>query len=1408
MASIIARLLSKLKGRKQRRRVQRRLRVESMESRQLMASDLGAISGTAFTDLTDNGFDVGDALISGATIQLYRDGGNLLFDNGAGDDTLVGTDTTDVNGAYGFNDLIAGTYFVRQLAVTGQLQRTAVTVQTVVITPSEAAGDAGANIDNFDTTAQSITANTGTPTASQSVTTALNEAIGDERDLVVNHLAGANNVDAAVNTGILSVSAGALTSGSAILTYDGGDGDPLTVNNTNGLNNFDLTSGGTDLAFQFRAGAEAGNTMTITVYSSPTNFSTLTTPLPVTAGAAATEDLILRFTDFIVGGGTGANFAAVNAIQFQVNVNNAADAQVDFTQVVGRFDQTVNFANLNPMSLGDTVFRDNNDNGIQDVGEPGITGVTVQLHDDTNSNGTYDDGVDTLVATTTTIANGIYNFADLFPGEYLVFIPQSQFNVGQPLNSFAPSSVFAGDPDTVVVDGDNNGTLIVGIGAASFAITLAAGTEPTTDGDTDTNSNLALDFGMTPQVDLSVVKSGTTTIDAGGNVTYTLTVTNNSPIDATNVQLTDDLPVGYTFIPNGTNGSTSSATWVEQANPNAELLANIGTMTAGAVQSFTVVAAVAAGTAVSTLTNVANVTSDGNELTPLDNTDNADTNITRNAVLTLTKSDGTRTTVSPGDTFTYTLTVTNTGLSTANNVTLSDMLPAGYSFVSFTGASDGNPQQTVVGGLDQITAGVATLAVGATMIVGVNVSVDNDISGTTIVNSATADSDDSAAVNANDTNTIVRNLDLRIAKTVSSSTVGVGGTVTYTLSVTNDGPLDVTGVEVDDDLPTGFTLATTGNPVSVTNSPTVNRDLLWTVGNLASGQTSQVQIIVDVGTGVTPASGILNSATIAVDRLVGFTDTDNSNNSDTVAVTVEPRYDLLITKDDTLTTVATGQQYTYTITVNNSGPNTANNVVISDTLPTGVQFVSATSNSVNIGTINGQAYTATLPTLTSGETRTIVMTVRVLSSATGASIANTASVTADNIATQETGVRPNSATDTNTLTRAVTLNVTKSGPTTAVSADTNFTYTVIAFNSGTADTPNVLFSDPLPSGVTFNSGTFTVNGTSLTGNVTFNSTTNRLEANLGTLLAGGSSTVNQATITLNVRAAATASGALVNTATVTSTDNTTGVTSSATVTVNPNFNLQVTKTDNVATAQIGQTLTYIIVVTNDGPSPASNVSVVDTLPTSQLTFVSATSASGTFTNSNGTTTGTIASLAAGASATITITATVRNDVPNGTVITNNPVEVNAAGEGPVRSDNTASDPTTVVSLRTISGFAYVDLNRNGVRDTGEPGIADVSMFLSGTANGQAVTRQTTTAADGSYSFADLAPGTYAITQTQPDNYQDGDETAGTGAIADTTAGSDRITVPLATTDVTANNFGEERQLSKRLFLSSTTDATL
>ncbi len=79
----------------------------------------------------------------------------------------------------------------------------------------------------------------------------------------------------------------------------------------------------------------------------------------------------------------------------------------------------------------------------------------------------------------------------------------------------------------------------------------------------------------------------------------------------------------------------------------------------------------------------------------------------------------------------------------------------------------------------------------------------------------------------------------------------------------------------------------------------------------------------------------------------------------------------------------------------------------------------------------------------------------------------------------------------------------------------------------------------------------------------------------------------------------------------------------------------------------------------------------------------------------------------------------------------------------------------------LSGFVYVDLNDDGVKDAGEPPIPDVTITLTGTdLFGNAVSRAITTGADGSYQFCSLVPGVYKVTETQPPNYKDGKDTFG------------------------------------------------
>jgi len=119
-----------------------------------------------------------------------------------------------------------------------------------------------------------------------------------------------------------------------------------------------------------------------------------------------------------------------------------------------------------------------------------------------------------------------------------------------------------------------------------------------------------------------------------------------------------------------------------------------------------------------------------------------------------------------------------------------------------------------------------------------------------------------------------------------------------------------------------------------------------------------------------------------------------------------------------------------------------------------------------------------------------------------------------------------------------------------------------------------------------------------------------------------------------------------------------------------------------------------------------------------------------------------------------------------------------------------------VPLSSIAGFVYNDRDNDGVRDPGEPGYAGVVIRLTGTDDlGTPVTRETTTAADGSYRFAGLRPGTFTVTEpAQPADTSNGittpGSTGGTATPVGTLPSAISGIVLAAGVDSVENNFGE------------------
>ncbi|HEX5692223.1 MAG TPA: SdrD B-like domain-containing protein, partial [Roseiflexaceae bacterium] len=159
-----------------------------------------------------------------------------------------------------------------------------------------------------------------------------------------------------------------------------------------------------------------------------------------------------------------------------------------------------------PLSLGDRVWNDTDNDGRMDVGETGLSGVTVDLYNDRNANGQAE--ANEYIATRLTDNSGFYRFDSLVAGTYIVALPASNFAATKPLAGYrsstgAPGSLLnpggpfepASDPDGNVNDDDNGSTTTSGQ-IVSNPITLTINGEPSNDGDEDSNTNLTVDFGV------------------------------------------------------------------------------------------------------------------------------------------------------------------------------------------------------------------------------------------------------------------------------------------------------------------------------------------------------------------------------------------------------------------------------------------------------------------------------------------------------------------------------------------------------------------------------------------------------------------------------------------------------------------------------------------------------------------------------------------------------------------------------------------------------------------------------------------------------------------------------------------------------------------------------------------------
>ncbi|EFO79830.1 conserved repeat domain protein [Oscillochloris trichoides DG-6] len=437
---------------------------------------LASIGDYVWHDINANGIqEVSEPPIANVNVRLVGTDGT-----GAAVDL---TTTTDTNGAYRFQNLVPGTYHVEFTMPTGY---------------DRASGnDQGAN-DGLDSDIDPVTLRTP-DTELRSGENDLTWDAGFYSSLRLGNLVW-HDLN---NNGLADDGATGIANVEVLLTGTDGLGNAVNRNTTtdsNGLYLFDNLMPGeyvvTIAASNFTGAGALASSGNLPAYvsSSGTNGS-LSGPYEPAADPDNNTD---NNDNGSLSGG------AVVAQSITLRSQDEPLAGVDTDDHNGNL--TVDFGFFRPLSLGNLVWNDLNNNKIFDSGtESGISGVTVQLYRDTDGNNAYTAGTDTLITSTTTDGNGNYLFDNLVAGNYVVVIPATNFGTGGALQYFRSSDGSAAtdsatDPDTGDTDNDDNGIgpsngIATGL-VSSGAVTLSLNGEPITDGDTNSNSNLTVDFGF------------------------------------------------------------------------------------------------------------------------------------------------------------------------------------------------------------------------------------------------------------------------------------------------------------------------------------------------------------------------------------------------------------------------------------------------------------------------------------------------------------------------------------------------------------------------------------------------------------------------------------------------------------------------------------------------------------------------------------------------------------------------------------------------------------------------------------------------------------------------------------------------------------------------------------------------